>query len=79
MKDQGIEVVAISLVTIALAMFIAIKNRPKQRNPNELPAPSHAVRAFIVEGEKIAAIRTYRKETGASLLEATRVIENHAV
>ena len=58
-------------------LVVTTKNRPKQRDVSELPKPSDAVLAEVGRGEKIAAIRAYRKQTGASLPEAVRVVERH--
>jgi ribosomal protein L7/L12 len=58
-----------------LSLIVVLLNRPKQRNVAELPKPSDVVIALISGGEKISAIRSYRKQTGASLLEASRVID----
>lgn len=41
--------------------------------------PSPEVHGLIRDGSKIDAIRLYRKETGASLLEASRVIDFYSV
>ena len=65
----------VGLAMVLLSLIVVFLNRPKQRNVAELPKPSDVVIALISGGEKIAAIRSYRKQTGASLLEASRVID----
>jgi hypothetical protein len=69
--------VVASIVTIVLALVVCIINRPNQRNVAELPSPSDEVRALLSSGEKIAAMRAYRKQTSASLSEASRVIDHY--
>ena len=66
-----------SLIAIAMALVVCIKNRPKQRSVAELPPPSEAVRSSLGKRGQIAAIRCYRNETGASLYEASKVIEHY--
>ena len=48
------------------------------RDVSALPDPSDAVKALLRSGNRIAAIRAYRRQSGASLLEAKRVIARHA-
>ena len=62
----------LSLVTIALALFVCIKYRPKHRGVGDLPAPSEEVWAAMRRHEKIAAIRAYRQQTHASLRLTSR-------
>lgn len=67
--------VLVALAMGLLSLIVILLNRPKHRNVAELPKPSDGVTALISGGEKISAIRSYRKQTGASLLEASRVID----
>ncbi|MDA3914251.1 hypothetical protein [Oleiagrimonas sp.] len=66
------------LIAIFLALIAVFVSRPKPRDLSSLPTPSPAVQALIHSGKKVAAIRAYRKQVGASLLEASRVIEHYA-
>ncbi|WP_422938022.1 hypothetical protein [Stenotrophomonas acidaminiphila] len=59
-----------------LAAVHAMRRKP--RDVSALPAPSEEVKALLRSGRKIAAIRAYRRQCGASLLEAHRVIARHA-
>lgn len=69
--------IAFSLITITMALFVCMKHRPKQRSVGELPPPSETVCSSLTKREKIAAIRHYRNQTGASLYEASKVIEHY--
>ena len=68
-----------ALFTILLVLFIIfIVPQTKPRNITDLPAPAEDVLGLIRSSKKVAAIRAYRKQTGATLLEASRVITHHA-
>ena len=69
-------ILAISAIVLAL---VVIAKQPRPRPTSVLPKPSNDVQRLIRQGKKVAAIRAYRKQTGASLLEARNVIEHHAV
>ncbi|MFO7324343.1 MAG: hypothetical protein DIU62_001380 [Pseudomonadota bacterium] len=69
--------IVFSLIAIAIALYVCIKSRPKQRSVAKLPLPSEAVKSSLVTHGQIAAIRCYRNETGASLYEARKVIEHY--
>jgi len=43
-----------------------------------LPLPSQEILALVASGEMIAAIKTYRKQTGASLKDAKQIIESNS-
>lgn len=60
-----------------VAALAAITGRPKARAVSELPDPSDEVTHLLREGKKVAAVRAYRKQTGATLLEAHHVIKRH--
>lgn len=71
----------------ALAAFIAVflviiiifgVPQTKPRSIADLPAPAEDVLTLISTGKRVAAMRVYRKQTGATLLEAHRVIAHHA-
>ncbi|MGH9439904.1 MAG: hypothetical protein ACRD22_19000, partial [Terriglobia bacterium] len=55
----------------------AFSRAPPQRAAAELPAPSEAVRRYIESEQRVAAIKAYRVQTGASLVEAQNVLERH--
>lgn len=42
-----------------------------------LPLPSQEILALAASGEMIAAIKNYRKQTGASLKDAKQIIESN--
>ncbi len=64
---------------VAIAsVFAALHALRPPRDVSALPEPSDAVRALLRSGDRIAAIRAYRRQCGASLLEANRVIARHA-
>lgn len=66
-----------SVATVCvLAAVHAMRRKP--RDVSALPAPSDEVKALLRSGSKVAAIRAYRRQCGASLLEAHRVIARHA-
>ncbi len=70
---------AVAFVAISVVLAIIMANQPKARDISALPRPSADVRRLIEQGRKVAAIRAYRRQTGASLLEAYRVVDRHAV
>lgn len=64
---------------VAIAsVFAALHALRPPRDVSALPEPSDAVKALLRSGNRIAAIRAYRRQSGASLLEANRVIARHA-
>lgn len=73
--EAAVAIVAISVVLVIVVMA----NQPKARDVSALPRPSEDVKRLIEQGRKVAAIRAYRRQTGASLLEAYRVVGRHAV
>ena len=68
----------LAIIAISIAILTLTVLKPKPREVSSLPSPSQDVIALIGLGEKVAAIRAYRKQTGASLLEARRVVELYA-
>ena len=66
-----------AVTTVALALTAICIWRPKPRDVSALPAPSQDIQDLISSGKKVPAIRAYRKQTGTSLLEASRVVEHH--
>lgn len=67
----------LALVAVALAVIVAIL-RPKPREVADLPEPSDDVLVLLRLGARVRAIRAYRRQTGATLFEANRVIAHHA-
>jgi|HigsolmetaAR203D_1030402.scaffolds.fasta_scaffold25761_3 hypothetical protein len=67
----------LAIVVIVLALVVIAK-QPKPRPVSDLPVPSDDVRGLIGQGKKVAAIRAYRKQTGATLLEANHVVGRYA-
>lgn len=67
-----------AVITAAIALIAIFAFRQEPRDVSCLPPPSQGVQELIRSGRKIPAIRAYRKQTGASLLEASRVVEHHA-
>jgi len=65
------------VLTVVIAL-IAICFQPRQREVAALPVPSRDVKELIRAGRRIAAIRSYRRRTGVTLDEASRVIGHHA-
>lgn len=71
----------LGFVTVVLALILLLvwpQSRLKPRKISDLPAPAEEVRGFISAGRKVAAIRAYRRQTGATLQEAVRVVTHHA-
>ena len=67
-------------IGLVLALIAILASRLTKPCPVEkMPEPSPEVHDLIKAGAKIGAIRLYRKETGASLLEANRVIDFFSV
>jgi len=66
----------LTLLVAVLALF-AVSLQPKPRRVPDLPAPSDDVLSLLGAGKRVRAIRAYRRQTGASLLEASRVITHH--
>ena len=69
---------SILAIVVVMLLLVLIANRPKPRPVSDLPVPSDGVRTLLEQGKKVAAIRAYRKQTGATLLEANNVIGRHA-
>lgn len=67
-----------AILVAAVLLLIPITWQIKPRAMSELPEPGQDVQDLISAGNKVVAIRAYRKQTGASLLEATRMIKHHA-
>lgn len=66
--------IAFIVVIIIVLLLIFAAKRPKARPVSELPEPSEEVRRLIAQKQKIAAVKAYREQTGASLAEATQVV-----
>ncbi len=64
---------------VATACMLAAVHamRRKPRDVSALPALSDEAKALLRSGRKIAATRAYRRQCGASLLEASRVVDRH--
>ena len=69
-------ILAISVIVLTLVVII---KQPRPRPTSDLPDPSNDVQRLIRQGKKVAAIRAYRRQTGATLLEASNVVGHHAV
>lgn len=68
---------AFALAAVFVVLLAAYAVRPKPRGADGLPKPANDVQQLVTAGRKVAAIKAYRKQTGASLLEATQVIEGY--
>jgi len=67
-------VFVLTLLIIVMCSSTAFSTRQKMRDMSALPEPSEDVRRLVREQRKVEAIRTYRRQTGASLLEACHVV-----
>lgn len=67
----------IALVLLIVLVVFARSRPPRSRAVAQLPEPSPAVHDLIARGDAIAAMRLYRQETQASLLEAEAVIRHY--
>ena len=74
----GLLAVATFLLAVLTIVVILGAPQSRPRSASDLPAPAGNVLALIKAGEKVAAIRAYRRQTGATLLEASRVVAHHA-
>jgi len=77
-KERHTMTYLLAVITVAIALMAISIFRPKPRDVSCLPPPSQSVRELIRSGRKIPAIRAYRRQTGASLLEASRVVGHSA-
>lgn len=68
----------VTVLLVLILILVAPQSRLRPRKVSELPVPAGDVQGFIDAGEKVAAIRAYRRQTGATLLEAVRVVTHHA-
>lgn len=66
----------ISVLVVAAAALLFGTPRVRARDTASLPAPSPDVQTLIDVGQTVAAIREYRRQTRASLLEACRVVRH---
>lgn len=64
-----------SVVILICVLAAILAKTPKQRSPENLPSASYEVVALAKQGKKVAAIKRYRKDTKATLLEASTVID----
>ena len=67
---------ALLLCSGLASLWVALRNSPAPRIET-LPLPSQELLALAASGEMIAAIKAYRKQTGASLKDAKQIIENN--
>lgn len=66
-----------SLTAVFIVLPMTASGRMHRvRRIDELPPPSGKVISLAKEGRKIRAIRTYRRQTSAGLLEAAKLIEH---
>ena len=70
---------AIMAISVIVLTLVVIAKQPKPRPNSDLPDPSSEVQCLLEQGKKVAAIRAYRRQTGATLLEASNVVGHHAV
>lgn len=70
--------IELSALVIVFLVLAAVAFQPRPREVAALPPPSDDVLAKLESGHRVQAIRAYRQQTGASLLEASRVISHHA-
>lgn len=63
-----------ALLAIGLVLVVVAFTRARPRDASTLPRPSDEVAQRIERGERVAAIRAYRRQTGASLAEAYRLV-----
>ena len=64
----------VPLAVAVLVAALAWQQRPRPRPPSALPEPDGQVRQLVAEARRVAAIRAYRRRSGASLHEASAVI-----
>lgn len=65
-------VAAAAAIALSLVAVLAVR-RPSAGKP--LPPPSDEVAQLARAGRRVAAVRHYRRQTGASLLDAARVVD----
>ena len=70
---------AIMAISVIVLTLVVIAKQPKPRPNSDLPDLSSEVQCLLEQGKKVAAIRAYRRQTGATLLEASNVVGHHAV
>lgn len=55
----------------------ALTRESQQREVSSLPKPSDTVQRFIESGQRTAALKAYRAQTGVSLYEAQSVLTSY--
>ncbi len=68
-----------ALLGIALAIGLRSASRPRPRSIPDLPRPSVEVLELIARGKKRLALDFYRRQTGASRIEARNVVDLNAI
>jgi hypothetical protein len=63
---------------LAIVLLAVARPRARPRDASALPKPSDEVKRLISGKQELAAIRAYRRQTGASLLEAYQVVRRNA-
>ena len=64
-------------VVVCLFVIVQSSKANAPRPVNQMPEPGPDVHALINEKRKVEAIKLYRKQTPASLLEAKQVVEHY--
>ena len=72
------EFAGVGLLEAKNAVEAVERRRPVPSNANPTPDTGNRIGGLIIAGNKIAAIRDYRAQTGASLADAKAHIENLA-
>lgn len=71
---------ALAIISLALLVMLVLFVRARPANVRaigKLPEPSPDVHALIAHGDPVGAMRRYRQQTGASLMQAESVIRHY--
>ena len=67
------------LVVLVVGLLGSTRLRPRPRPIPDLPRPSREVLELLAHGEKRRAVDSYRRQTGASRVEARNVVDLNAI
>lgn len=75
---MSLESMAFAGILFCIVVLLVGKKHSAARAVGEMPEPSPDVHELIAAGKTVAAVKAYRKETGASLIEANNVVKHYA-
>lgn len=74
MFNIDIAVIA-SLIAVICALVAVVVSRKSKNSRGLLPDPSAEVIRVALSGDRVGAIKQYRKETSSGLRDATKIVD----